>query len=81
MHILVGDFYAIIQIAHGITDLQPDVPQRIQHAINQLRKKRLRLGSVHLTIVQKHEINVAVRIQFRAAKTADGYQRNLRKFF
>jgi hypothetical protein len=31
-------------------------------------------------LVQEHEINVAVRIQLRAAKTADGHQRDRRKF-
>ena len=31
--------------------------------------------------MQEHEINVAVRIQFRATKTTDGHQRDRREFF
>jgi len=30
--------------------------------------------------VQKHEINVAVRVEFGAPETANGHQRNRRKF-
>ena len=33
-----------------------------------------------LAVVQKHEVNVAVRVQFRAAITADGHQRQRREF-
>jgi len=32
-----------------------------------------------LAVVQKHEVNVAVRVQFRAAVTADGDERERRK--
>ena len=39
-----------------------------------------RLARGDLAVVQKHEVNVAVRIQFRAAITADGDQRQRRKF-
>ena len=34
-----------------------------------------------LPIVQEHEINVAVRVEFRPPITANGHQRQLRKFF
>ncbi len=64
----------------AVADLQADVPQRIQHAVNQLGQMRQRFARHHLAVVQKHEVNVAVRIQFRAAIAADGHQREGRKF-
>ena len=77
----MATLHAIVNAAHRVADLQADVPQRIQHAVNQLGQMRQRLGSGHdLAVVQKHEVNVAVRIQFRAAVTADGHQREGRKF-
>ncbi len=40
---------------------------------------RQRFARRDLAVVQKHEVNVAVRIQFRAAVTADGDERERRK--
>ena len=74
LHIRVGRLDAIVQIAHGITNLQADVPKRIQDAVNQPRESRQRLGSGNLTFMQEHEINVAVWIQLGAAEAADGYE-------
>ena len=80
LHVRVRHLHAIVQVAHGVADFQADVPQRIQHAVNQLRQKRLRFAGGDLPFVQKHEINVAVRIQLRAAEAADGHQRDRWKF-
>ena len=80
LHVGVGHLHAIVNAAHRVADLQADVPQRIQHAVNQLGQIGQRLARRDLAVVQKHEINVAVRIQFRAAITADGHQRQRRKF-
>ena len=80
LHVRVGDFHAVVNAADRMADLQPDVPQRIQHAVNQLGQIRQRLVRRDLAVVQKHEVNVAVRIQLRAAVTADGHQRQRRKF-
>jgi len=52
-----------------VADFQSNVPKRIQHAVNQLGQIRQRPAHCHLAVVQKHEVNVAVRIQFRAAIT------------
>ena len=51
-----------------------------KHAVNQFGEIRQRLADGDLAVVQKHEVNVAVRIQFRAAITADGHERDRRKF-
>ena len=80
LHVGVGHLDAIVDAADRVADLQADVPKRIQHPINQLGKVGERFAGGHLAVVQKHEINVAVRIQFRAAITADGHQRQRWKF-
>ena len=80
LHVGVGDIDAIVNAPHRVADLQADVPQRIQHAVNQLGQMRQRFACRDLAVVQKHEVNVAVRVQFRPAVTADGDERERRKF-
>src|SRR5437870_5235599 len=55
--------------------LEAHVPERIEDAVHQLGKVRQRLAPCdHLAVVEKHKIDVAVRVQFGPAITADGYQ-------
>ena len=79
LHVGVGDVDAIVNAPHRVADLQAGVPQRIQHSVNQLGQMRQRFARRDLAVVQKHEVNVAVRVQFRAAVTADGDERERRK--
>ena len=79
LHVGVGDLDAILDAPHRVADLQAGVPQRIQHTVNQFGQMRQRFARRDLAVVQKHEVNVAVRIQFRAAVTADGDERERRK--
>ena len=81
LHVGVGHLDAILEAAHRVADLQPDVPKRIQNAVNDLGQMRQRPApGRNLPVVQEHEINVAVRIQLRAPVAADGHQRQRRKF-
>ena len=80
LHVRVRHVHAIVDAPHRVSDLQADVPQRIQHAVNQPGQIRQRFARRDLAVVQKHEVNVAVRVQLAAAVTADGHQRQRRKF-
>ena len=63
-----------------MADLQADVPQRIEQAVNDAGQVRQRAAAGgHLPVVQEHEVDVAVRIELRPAVAADGHQRQLRK--
>ncbi len=79
LHVGVGHLHAIVQAADRIADLQADVPKRVEHTVNQLGQVGEWFARRDLAFVQKHEVNVAVRIQFRAAIAADGHQRQWRK--
>jgi len=74
LHVGVGHLDAVIQVADGVADLQADVPERIQHAVDQPGQVRQGLAGHDLVLMQEHEINVAVRVQFRPAITADGHE-------
>ncbi len=80
LHVRVRHLHAIVNAPHRVADFQADIPERIQNAVNQFGQMRQRLVRRDLAVVQKHEVNVAVRIQFRAAVTADGHERERRKF-
>ena len=80
LHVGPGKLHAILEVPHRMPHLQPDVPQRIQDAVNDLRQIGWRLAVRRdLAGVQEHEINVAVRIEFRAAVTAQRHQCQRRK--
>ena len=65
-----------------MTDLQTDVPQGIQDAIDDFREVRERFApGGNLAVVQEHKIDVAVRVQLCASITADRRDRQRRKFF
>jgi len=81
LHVGVRHLHAVIQAADRMPDFQAEIPQGIQHPINQLGQMRQRPVDRDLAEVQKHEINVAVRIQFCAAVATDGHQRDGRKLF
>ena len=80
LHVRVRHIHAIVNAPHRVSDLQADVPQRIQHAVNQPGQIRQRFARRNLAVVQKHEVNVAVRVQLAAAVTANRHQRQRRKF-
>ena len=80
LHVAVGDLHAVLDAADRVADLQADVPQRVEEAVDDAGQVRQRAGAGgDLPAVQEHEVNVAVRIQLRAAVAADGHQRQLRK--
>ena len=80
LHVLVRDLNAFADRAHGMADFETKVPQRVQNAVHDLREMRQRLAEGDdLAGVQEHDIDVTVRIQFGAAVTAKGNQRQRRK--
>ena len=80
LHVGVRHVHAIVNAPHRVSDLQANVPQRIQHAVNQPGQIWQRFARRNLAVVQEHEVNVAVRVQLAAAVTADRDQRQRRKF-
>ena len=80
LHVAVGDLHAVLDAADRVADLEADVPQRVERAVNDAGQMRQRAGAGgDLPAVEEHEVNVAVRIEFRPAVTADGHQRQRRK--
>ena len=80
LHVAVGNLHAVLDAADRMADLQADVPQRVKEAVDDAGQMRQWAGAGgHLPAVQEHEVNVAVRIQLRAAIPADGHQRQLRE--
>src|SRR5215210_5949591 len=59
-----------------MTDLEADVPEKIEDLPEDLLDIR---GDLAATIVQKHEVDIAVRIQFAAAVTAERDQAQRRR--
>ena len=60
--------------------LQSNVPDRIENPVDNLGQIRQRFGAdSNLAIMQKHEIYVAMGIEFCPAITAEGDQGHLRK--
>ena len=58
-----------------MADLDAQVPQRVQQAIDQRTQGGTRLARHHhVAFMQKHDVDVAVRIQFGPAVPADGDQ-------
>src|SRR6185503_5971216 len=65
----------IFNAPDGMADLQTDIPQWIQNAIDDFCEVRQRFSARHnLAGMKEHDVDVALRIQFRAAITADGDQ-------
>ncbi len=49
LHVAVGDLDAVLDAAHRVADLQADVPQRIEHAVNdagQVRQRPVAAGDL-----------------------------------
>ena len=81
LHVGVGHLHRVVNAAHGMADFQADVPERIEQAVHHARELwQSPAARDHLAVVQKHEINVAVRIEFRAAVAADGDERERGEF-
>ena len=45
LHVAVGDLDAVLDAAHRVADLQADVPQRVEHAVNDARQMRQRAAA------------------------------------
>ena len=81
LHVAVGDLDAVVDAPDGMAHLEADVPERVENAVDDLGEMRQRLAAGHhLAVVQEHEIDVAVRIQFGAAVAADGDEGERREF-
>src|SRR5437763_7112785 len=64
-----------------MADFEAKVPEWIEDAIHDLGKRRERFASRHhLPLMEKHEIDVALRVQLRAAETSQCDQGQRRKF-
>ena len=62
LHVAVGDLDAVLDAADRVADLEADVPQRVERAVNDAGQMRQRAGAGgDLPAVQEHEVNVAVR--------------------
>ena len=82
MHVAVGDFDAILDAAHGVADLEAQVPERVKDAVNEFGEVGQGFAAGDdLPVLQEHEVNVAVRVELGAAKAADGDERQFRKLF
>ena len=64
--------------ARGVTDLKANVPQHIEHMLDDIGDLGGRLGAVRL--VKKKNVDVAVGIEFAATKSAHGQKRNRGRF-
>ncbi|MCD6052262.1 MAG: hypothetical protein K0Q55_3680 [Verrucomicrobia bacterium] len=65
LHVAVGDLHAIIQAAHRGTDLEADVVERVEQAAaaGEGFEERMRfVPGHHATVMQEHDIDIAVRV-------------------
>ena len=79
LHVAVGHLHGVVHRSDRVPDLQADIPQRIEHAVNDPGQMRQGPAAAICRVVQEHEIDVAVRIEFAPAVAADGHQRQGRK--
>jgi len=73
LHVVAGGLDAILDAADGMPDLETEVPERVEDAIHEPGQEGERfVAGDDLAVVEEHEIDVAVGIEFGAAITADG---------
>lgn len=74
---VVRRFHTLADTAHGMAGFEAEIKQRQPDAVQHPLQNRQGLHAVgHLTFLQKQEIDVAQRIQFAAAVTAERDQRD-----
>ena len=75
MHVLVRDLDALADRTDRMPDLESEIPERIEDAVHNLGEVWQCLAESHyLARVEEHDIDVAVRIQFGAAVSAQSDQ-------
>ena len=82
LHVVVGDVDRILNVAHRVADLHPEVVQRVDQAAGagELFKEWMAVDARqrrHRAVVQQHDVDVAVGVEFRAPVTPDRDKRNL----
>ena len=75
-HVAIGGSDCFFNRAGGMTHLEANVPEQIQHLLDDLAGRSRYVAT--LFAVQKHHVDIAVRIQLAPAVTAESYQRNRR---
>ena len=81
LHVAVRHFHTIIKAPDGMSDFQPDVPERVEQAVGHGGQSGMNFSARHqIAVMQKHDVNVAVGIKFTSSIPADGDQREGRDF-
>ena len=83
LHVVVGDVDRILNVAHRVADLQAEVVQCIDQAAGagEFLEQRMRENAGdarHRAAVQQHDVDVTVRVEFRAPVAADGDEGDLK---
>ena len=81
-HVVVGDVDRVLNVAHRVADLHPEVVKRVDQAAGagELFKEWMAVDARqrrHRAVVQQHDVDVAVRAEFRAPVAPDRNKRHL----
>ena len=73
LDILVGHGHTIVDSPHGVADFQAQIPEGIKQPVRKFAEERGGFSTGHHgTIMEEHDVNVALGVEFAAAITASG---------